>query len=212
MKFVRGPVAMLAALVTLTSVVTACTHAHATKTATGPTPNPSQVNVTNGAAATLRLSDGALVSLGAGATSGSGTLTAAVRTNPGAAPSGLQQTGRVYEFTLSGASILKPISVTLPVAIPKDSNGQPGPDVAVLAYYNTSTRQWTPVAGSYNAQAHTVTAQTPHLSIWSVLTVPPRKFCATSPAPTTKPTSRTHQANPTRNKQDSKSHPAAAAS
>lgn len=95
MKFVRGPVAMLAALVTLVSVVTACTHTSATKTAASPAPNPSQVNVANGAAATLRLSDGARVTLGAGATSGTGTLTAAVQTNPGAAPSGLQQTGRV---------------------------------------------------------------------------------------------------------------------
>jgi hypothetical protein len=187
MKTIRGPIAMLAVLVTATSILSACTHANATKTVAtksvatksvatkpvvGPASNPSQVSVAHGAPATLALSDGAQVSLGAGTTSGSGTLIAATRNNPGAAPTGLQQTGRIYEFTLTGASIVKPISVTLPVTIPRDGNGRPAPNVAVLAFYDTGTRRWTPVAGNYNAQAHTVTARTSHLSIWSVLTVP----------------------------------------
>jgi hypothetical protein len=172
MKFVRRSIAVLAASVMGASILSACTHAHAPKTAAVPTSNPSQVYVANGAATTLALGDGARVFMGPGTTSGSGTLTATTRTNPGPAPSGLQQTGRVYEFALTGASIIKPISVTLPVTIPNGSNGKPGPDIATLAYYNAGARQWTPVASSYNSQAHTVSGQTRHLSLWSVLTVP----------------------------------------
>jgi hypothetical protein len=114
-----------------------------------------------------------VVSVPAGAVTGSGTLTAAPVTAPApAAPTTL--VGSSYELKITGARLTGNATVTLPTPSAPSAPGAgaaavPAGDVTVLAFYDTTLRRWQPVASRYDSVRHTVTAVTPHLSWWGVL-------------------------------------------
>lgn len=123
------------------------------------------VAVGGGSAATLRMPGGATVTVPADAVSGKGRLVGSVLTSPPSPGTGLS-VGHAYDFHLTGAKLTGQVTLTLPAPPAAAVDGDPGPDTALLAYYDQTTRQWTPVPSTYDPVHHTVTAQSPHLSWW----------------------------------------------
>jgi hypothetical protein len=124
----------------------------------------SAVDVAPGKAAALVMPGGARVEVPAGAVSGAGRLTGSVVSSPPAAPDGLAFDGKVFDFHVDKATVTAPVTVSLPVAAQ-------GPDVAVLAYYDEASTSWRPAEARYDAAAHVVAGQSPHLSVWTVFRV-----------------------------------------
>jgi hypothetical protein len=126
----------------------------------------------------LRLPNGLMVSVPAGAVSRPGTLSATVTSAPVRAPSGLKLTGPVYDLRLSRTTLTGQVRLTVPVMPPGQRGQSAGPNAALLAYYNRSDGGWQPVNASYDPGAHVLTATSTHLSIWSVLGVDPAQAMA----------------------------------
>lgn len=144
--------------------------AAARPTATTSTPGRNSVALSPTTAAALRLSSGVEVDVPAGATSGTGELTGAVITPPAAAPAGLVLDGPVYDLHLSGATLTGQATLRFPAPTGTIPAGSKGPNTALLAYYDTVTSRWTPVPASYDDATGTLTATSPHLSLWTRLT------------------------------------------
>lgn len=123
--------------------------------------------VTADATATLQLAGGASLSVPPGATTGPGRLVGSVLAAPPAPRLGVP-VGDAYDFHLDGAQLTGPATLSLPAPALAAVDGDPGPDTALMAYYDQSAHDWAPVASTYDPAAHTVTAQTPHLSWWRV--------------------------------------------
>ena len=123
-----------------------------------------------GQAATLRLTDGWQVTVPAGSVAGPGTLSARAVPAPAAAPSGLALAGPVQDLQLTGTVLTGPVQLTAPVPLPTTAAGvPPGPNAALLAYFDSAAGNWQPVDASYDPAIHVLTASSPHLSVWSVL-------------------------------------------
>lgn len=71
-----------------------------------------------------------------------------------------------WRFEISGTQIVSPLTITLPAPRAKDPTADP--DTAFIAYFDPSTRAWVPMPSTYDASRHVVTAQSTHLSLWSV--------------------------------------------
>lgn len=143
----------------LLAVLTACTSAAPVSRE----PEPAGESVTVGA-------DGARLTLGtwtvavpAGTQAGA-TLSATVADAPARPPlDGLQSVGDPVALELSsgppdaGATI----AYRLPDALPEDQ-------ALVLAYLDEASDEWTPVPATLSSDRRTLTADTPHFSIWAV--------------------------------------------
>lgn len=75
--------------------------------------------------------------------------------------------GSAYHFDLGGATLVHPVTVTLPFAAAALPDGTT-PDDLVLAYHDLTAGRWVPVAATIDAAAGTVTAQVSHLSDWAL--------------------------------------------
>ena len=125
---------------------------------------PGAVPVAASSPAHLVLSDGVTASVAAGAVTGAGTLNGHSVNSPAPPPVGLQAAGKTYELQIVGATLKGEVILSFPARGP----AAPAP---VLAFYDSSAKQWTAVASTYNPAQQTVTARSSHLSIWSVFTV-----------------------------------------
>ena len=129
-----------------------------------------QVDLSAARPATLKLADGPEVQVPAHAVSGSGTLAGSRIQPPAAAPRNMTLAGPTFKLEVVSTHLKGKVKLTLPVP-PLPASASSGPDAALLAYYSTSKRAWIPVPAAYDPAAHTLTAITPHLSIWTVLRV-----------------------------------------
>jgi hypothetical protein len=125
----------------------------------------SRVPVSAGRSSALRLADGLAVQVPKGAVRGTGVLSGAIVPAPAAAPAGMALAGPVYRLNVAGTRLAGQVRLTVPV--PAGS----GPNAALLVFYNGVTRRWQPVPAHYDAASRTLTATTPHLSLWSVLRI-----------------------------------------
>lgn len=160
----RGVAAALALALVLTACGGSKKHAHPKPTAT---PTPGQVAVTAGAPATLSLAGGVIVTVPAGSMTGNGTLAGKTVTAPAPPPKSLLTAGVTYQLEVTGAQLTGPISLHFP-APPAGAASDTAPQIPVLAYYDTAHATWIPVASTYNAASHSLTATSTHLSVWSV--------------------------------------------
>jgi hypothetical protein len=125
------------------------------------------VRVTPGHPASLHL-DGLVVTVPAHAVSRPGTLSARRSTAPAAAPSGMVLAGPAYDLQLNGTTLKGPVQ--LAVRVPAPTAGMSaGPAGGLLVYYGAAAGRWRPVTASYNPATRMLTANSTHLSIWSVL-------------------------------------------
>ncbi|MGI5180528.1 hypothetical protein ACQEVZ_29860 [Dactylosporangium sp. CA-152071] len=131
-------------------------------------PASAAVDVAPGKSAALVMPGGARVDVPLSAVSASGRLTGTVVSSPPPAPDGLAFDGQVFDFRLDGATLTAPVKVSLPAAVP---DGDQGPDVAVLAYYDPTSNSWQAAEAQYDPGAHTVVGQSPHLSVWAAFRV-----------------------------------------
>ncbi|GAB3364437.1 hypothetical protein [Modestobacter lapidis] len=115
--------------------------------------------------ATLKMPGGASVAVPAGAVSGSGELVGSVLASPPASAAGLP-VGVAYDFRLTGTQLTGQVTLTLPAPPAPAVEGDPGPDAALMAYYDENVGDWTTVPSTYDAASQTVSAQSPHLSSW----------------------------------------------
>ena len=110
---------------------------------------------------TVRLPGGASITAAPGSLAGDGTLTGRAVAEPPPAPNGLVA-GGAWDFTLSGTTIADTLAVRLPV------RAKQAPRASVLAYWDPAARSWTPMGADYDASTHTMTAQTPHLTLFAL--------------------------------------------
>src|SRR5450759_4592034 len=133
----------------------------------------SKVDLRTGTPARLALPDGASVEVPAGAVGSPGELTGRTTGAPAPAPTGTVLGSKVYDFT--GPAPAAPVTVTLPVAPAVFSAatpaGAPPPSVAALAFFDAPSGSWQLVPARYDPAARTISAATPHLSLWTVLRV-----------------------------------------
>jgi hypothetical protein len=116
------------------------------------------------------MTDGLDVQVPVHAVAGAGTLVGAVAQAPAPAPSGMQFAGPVYRLEVTGARLTEQVRLTVPVPS-LSGTAADGPDAALLAYYDNAAHAWVPVEARYDAASGTLTALTPHLSVWTVLRV-----------------------------------------
>jgi len=115
---------------------------------------------------TLTLSGGIEVTIPAGSVSGAGTLDGQLVAAPAPPPRALLPTGSTYRIEVSGTRLVGP--AILRFSAQATGSTSAGPTIPVLAYYDTTTKKWTPVPASYQPASNTLTATSTHLSVWSV--------------------------------------------
>ena len=74
-----------------------------------------------------------------------------------------------YDLHISRTRLTGRVQLTVPAPPSKTSGPAAGPDDALLSFYNTAERTWQPIAATYNPATHSLTATSPHLSLWSAL-------------------------------------------
>jgi hypothetical protein len=136
-----------------------------------PAAGARSVAVSPGKSASLHMASGLDVTIPADAVTGTGTLSGSMVVAPTPAPAGMTLTGGVYDLHLTGTELTGHAILTVPVPAAGRTGASAGPDAALLVYYDPATGRWQPVDASYNAATRTLTATTPHLSLWSVLTL-----------------------------------------
>ena len=156
---------LMAALTAGALLVTACSGGQPRASA----PASGNVRVDPGHSSTLHLAGGLEVRVPASSVTGTGRLSGTVTRAPTAAPSGMTLAGPVYSLRIAGTRLTGHVRLTVPVPMLTGSGSAAGPDAALLVFYNPATGRWQPVPAIYDPTAHTLTATTPHLSIWSVL-------------------------------------------
>jgi hypothetical protein len=156
----------IALAVAVALVATGCSsQQHTTDTAA----LAATVSVNPGQATSLRLPDGLQVSVPVGGVTRAGTLSATVIRAPAAAPRGMELAGPVYDLHLTGTTLRHAVRLVVPIPRPRQQGVLAGPNSALLVYYDSAAGRWEPIAASYSRAARTLTAFSPHLSIWSVL-------------------------------------------
>jgi hypothetical protein len=132
----------------------------------------------------VRLAGGAMLVIPPGAVSGNGHLIARIGgprqgTNmslggqAAAAKPVLAPAGRQVRFELTGATLLHPAALTIPVdpsALQQAGSAASKPDAVWLAFYDAVGHRWQYVGGRYNPVTHSVSAQVTHLSLWAPFT------------------------------------------
>jgi hypothetical protein len=150
----------------------------------GPSVSTStDVAVTANQGATVRLAGATLV-IPPGALSANGTVVARVsdsKARSGLSANGKPETskplissaGQTVSFELSGARVVRPLTLTLPVssaALAQAKIGANQRNAVWLAYYDEADQSWSPVPSEYNPATQTVTAEVSHLSTWNPFT------------------------------------------
>jgi hypothetical protein len=181
MHITRRTAALLMAvvLVVVAVVVTLTVVVHRSST-TSDTARSATTTVTVQGGGSIQV-QGATLRIPPGAVTGNGQLTA--RTEQASAaitrPAGVTPAQRLslasqpVSFTLFGARLVRPATLTLtvrPSALPQGSPVAARTDAVWLSYYNTQIQKWQPVPSRYDPSTHTVTAQISHLSLWAPLT------------------------------------------
>jgi hypothetical protein len=131
--------------------------------------NSSSAKVSPDDAATLHLTDGLAVSVPRGTVAGRGTLLGMTIAAPGAAPRGMTLAGPTYDLRIAQTRLTGRVRLTVPVPPPAASGPAAGPDDALLAFYDTTKGRWQPIAATYHRATRSLTATSPHLSLWSAL-------------------------------------------
>lgn len=76
--------------------------------------------------------------------------------------------GPTYHLAITGTKLTGRVTLKIPAA--RSGTGvSAGPQDAMLAYFDTATHRWQPVNATYSAGHQTLTAVSPHLSVWSAL-------------------------------------------
>jgi hypothetical protein len=117
----------------------------------------------------------ARLSVPPGSVSGSGQLIASTGGAPSASSGlagglALASSSAPVHFEVTGARLTGPLEVSFRVGTAQLPQGLPKADGASaiwLAYYDSATRQWQPVASHYDPRTGMVTAQVQHLSWWA---------------------------------------------
>jgi hypothetical protein len=142
----------------------------------GPPSHAGQVNTSQGGSIALA---GAKLSVPPGAVSGSGQLAATTAGAPpatqpaGTGQAALSGASAPVRFTLTGARIIKPVSITFrvePVTVPSGVSSASQASAVWLSFYNPASQRWQAVASHYDPATGTVTAQAAHLSWWMAWT------------------------------------------
>lgn len=152
--------------------------------ASSPAVNTADVEVTAAHGATVHLTDGATLVIPPGAVSTKGRLL--VRTGgsplgtnlnldgqPDSANPVLAVAGSQVRFELTGAKLVHPVSLTVPVdpaALRQAGIAATEPGAAWLAFYNATESRWQYVDSRYDPVTHSVSAQVTHLSLWAPFT------------------------------------------
>lgn len=129
----------------------------------------STTQVSPDKAAALQLAGGLTVSVPRGTVAGRGVLQGKTTAAPGAAPRGMMLAGPTYDLHISRTRLTGRVQLTVPAPAPGTSGPAAGPDDALLAFYNTANGTWQPIAATYHPANHSLTATSPHLSLWSAL-------------------------------------------
>ena len=132
-------------------------------------PDSSSTKVSPDDAATLHLAGGLAVNVPRGTVAGRGTLLGMTTAAPSAAPRGMTLAGPTYDLRIAQTRLTGRVRLTVPVPPPAVTGPAGGPDDALLAFYNTAKGSWQPIAATYHSATHSLTATSPHLSLWSAL-------------------------------------------
>jgi hypothetical protein len=127
------------------------------------------VGVSPGHSASLHLPGGLEVNVPAHTVTRVGTLSGTVIKAPATAPSGMALAGPVYDLHLTGTALRGNVKLHVPVPAPAGTGIAAGPNAALLVYYDAAAGRWQPVKATYSPATRTLTARSPHLSVWSVL-------------------------------------------
>lgn len=130
---------------------------------------PGSTKVSPGSAATLRLAGGLAVSVPRGTVAGPGMLQGTTTAAPAAASRGMSLAGPTYDLRIIQTRLTGRVRLTVPVPPSGASGAAAGPDDALLAFYDTAEGRWRPITATYHPATRTLTATSPHLSLWSVL-------------------------------------------
>ncbi len=152
-------------------------------------PSPSAVStadvaVTSAHGVTVRLAGGAILAIPPGAVSGNGRLIARVggqQEGTNLSLSGqsvsampvLAVAGSQVSFELTGATLVHPAALTVPVdpaALQQAGSAVSQPDAVWLGFYDAVGHRWQYVGGRYDPVTHSVSAQVTHLSLWAPFT------------------------------------------
>jgi hypothetical protein len=77
--------------------------------------------------------------------------------------------GPAYDVQLDGTALKGPVQLAVPVPAPAATGISAAPAEGLLVYYDAAASRWRPVNASYNPATRMLTANSPHLSTWSVL-------------------------------------------
>jgi hypothetical protein len=132
-------------------------------------PDSGSIKVSPADAATLHLADGLAVRVPRGAVAGDGMLLGMTTAAPGAAPRGMRLAGPTYDLHVAKTRLTGRVRLSVPVPPPAASGPAAGPDDALLAFYDTAKGRWQPIAATYHPATRSLTATSPHLSLWSAL-------------------------------------------
>lgn len=129
------------------------------------------VKVTPAEAASLRLLSGVRVDVPAGGVASPGVLDGAPASLPGPAPPGMVLDGPTYDLHVTGTKLTAPVTIYMPAPDRPTGASANGPKGALLAYFDEPTKAWVPVESTYDQATGQLVTQSPHLSLWSRLTV-----------------------------------------
>jgi hypothetical protein len=121
---------------------------------------------------TIAVPDGAVLVVPNGALKAraTATITASAATGGPTDTWPAQPAGLSWTFDLGGATLAKPVRLTLPYdtsALPAGTN----PSEVMLAYLDAATGRWVPVPATVDPAGHTISASVSHLSTWGTFTV-----------------------------------------
>lgn len=134
--------------------------------------------VSPGRSAVLQMPGGLKVTVPAGAVTRPGELVGSVTRAPGGTPRSMAFATPVYDLHLTGTSLKGHVELVVHLAGNTAVSPTAGPHAALLVSYDASAGGWVPAAATYDSATRTLTATTPHLSIWSVLQVSGTKILA----------------------------------
>jgi hypothetical protein len=77
--------------------------------------------------------------------------------------------GPTYDLHIAKTRLTGRVRLTVPLPPPPATGPAAGPDDALLAFYDTAKGRWQPIAATYHPATRSLTATSPHLSLWSAL-------------------------------------------
>ena len=88
----------------------------------------------------------------------------------------MELAGPVYELSLHGAGLHRPVKISIPVPVPEQRGIAAGPDAVMLSYYDSVAGQWRSSPATYDPASRTLSADIPHLSDWAAMKLDPQQM------------------------------------